>query len=266
MNKQEIIEADQEYFMNVFSGRFPLVADHGQGIKVFDKDGREYLDFMAGIGVNILGYNHPELTAALESQVNKITHCSNLYYIEPQAKLEKLLVQNSVADRVFFTNSGAEANEGALKLARKYNPDKFEIISAERSFHGRTLGTLAATGQKKYREPFQPLPGGFKYIPYNDLEAAREAVGPETAAIILEPIQGEGGLYPAKASYLKGVRRLCDEENILLIFDEIQCGMGRTGHLFAFEKYGVEPDIFTLAKGLGGGIPVGAFLATEEVA
>ncbi|ACL69046.1 aspartate aminotransferase family protein [Halothermothrix orenii] len=270
MLRDEIITCDKNYFMNVFKGRFPLVVDHGEGVKVYDKNGKVYCDFLSGIGVNALGYSCPELVEALREQVEKIIHCSNLYYIEPQAELEKWLVNHSVADRVFFSNSGAEANEGAIKLARKYfevrNENKYEIITAQNSFHGRTLMTLAATGQEKYHRFFQPLPQGFKYVPFNDLEAVYRSVGPNTAAIMVEPIQGEGGVYPATREYLEGLRKLCDEENILLIFDEIQCGIGKTGTLFAYEYYGVEPDIFTLAKALGGGVPIGAFLAREEVA
>ncbi|MDI3547137.1 MAG: acetylornithine/N-succinyldiaminopimelate aminotransferase [Halanaerobiales bacterium] len=270
MQIEEIIECDKKYFMNVFSGRYPVVIDHGTGVRVFGKDGSQYIDFLAGIGVNALGYAHPRLVAALEEQIKKMIHTSNLYYIEPQAYLEKLLINNSCADRVFFVNSGAEANEGAIKLARKYfkvkGENRYEIITAENSFHGRTLATLAATGQKKYQTPFQPLPVGFKSVPFNDLEAVEQAIGSETAAIMLEPVQGEGGVFPATAEYLQGLKELCTQEGILLIFDEIQCGLGRTGSLFAYQDYGVEPDILTLAKALGGGVPIGAFLAKEEVA
>ncbi len=270
MDKKEIMKNNEKYFMNVFSGRYPVAVDHGQGTKVYDKDGTEYIDFLAGIGVNALGYSHEKLVSALKDQIENVIHCSNLYYIEPQAKLEELLIEKSCADQLFFTNSGAEANEGAIKLTRKYfnakNEDKYEIITAEKSFHGRTLATIAATGQRKYQKPFEPMPEGFKTVPFNDLEAVKEAVGPKTAAIMIEPVQGEGGVYPASSSYMKGLRKLCDERDILLIFDEIQCGIGRTGSLFAYEQYEVEPDIFTLAKALGGGVPVGAFLAKKEVA
>ncbi|MFW6006898.1 MAG: aspartate aminotransferase family protein [Halanaerobiales bacterium] len=270
MDKKEIMECNEKYFMNVFSGRYPLVADHGEGVKIYDKNGDAYIDFLAGIGVNALGYNHPELVKALKDQVEKIIHSSNLYYIEPQAYLEKLLIEKSCADKIFFANSGAEANEGALKLARKYfkvrGEEKYEVITAEKSFHGRSLATLAATGQKKYHKPFEPVPAGFKSVPFNDLTAVRNAINNKTAAIMVEPVQGEGGVYPAEKDYLKGLREICDENNLLLIFDEIQCGIGRTGSLFAYEQYGVEPDIFTLAKALGGGAPVGAFLAKAEVA
>ncbi|MTI60694.1 MAG: aspartate aminotransferase family protein [Firmicutes bacterium] len=270
MLKEEIIKCDENYFMTVYSGRYPLVIDHGSGIRVYGQDGQEYLDFLAGIGVNALGYGHPVLVKALQEQVAKLIHCSNLYYIEPQAYLEKLLIKKSCCDRVFFANSGSEANEGALKLARKYfktrGEKKFKVITAERSFHGRTLITTAATGQEKYHRPYQPLPEGFAMVPFNDLTAMEKAVGPETAAVMIEPIQGEGGVYPAEQEYLQGLRELCNQKGILLIFDEVQCGVGRTGSLFAYEEYGVEPDIMTLAKALGGGVPIGALLAKEKVA
>lgn len=270
MNKREIIACDEKHFMKVFNGRYPVVIDHGHGVRVYGKDGKEYIDFLAGIGVNALGYGHPALVKGLKEQIEKLLHSSNLYYIEPQAYLEKLLTDLSFADRVFFSNSGAEANEGAIKLARKYfkarGEDRYEIITALKSFHGRTMATLAATGQEKYREPFKPLPPGFVTVPLNDLDSLEKVVNNKTAAIMLEPIQGEGGVYPADKDYLSGVRELCDREGILLIFDEIQCGLGRTGTLFAYEEYGVVPDIMTLAKALGGGVPIGAFLAKEEVA
>src|SRR5690554_5016644 len=266
---EDIIKCDQKYFMPVYSGRYPVVFDYGKGCRVYGKDGKEYIDFLAGIGVNALGYSHPVLVKALKEQVEKIIHCSNLYYIEAQAELEELLISNSCCDRVFFANSGAEANEGAIKLARKYFIDKqgqYEIITARHSFHGRTLTTAAATGQGKYKKHFEPLTPGFKTVPFNDFRYLKKVINPQTAAIMLEPVQGEGGVYPASESYLKGVRKLCDEKGILLIFDEVQCGIGRTGSLFAYELYGIEPDILTLAKALGGGVPVGAFLAKEEVA
>ena len=270
VNKEEIKDCNDKYFMNVFSGRYPLVADHGQGMKVYDKEGEEYIDFLAGIGVNALGYSHPKLVSAIKEQVKKAIHSSNLYYIEPQAYLEKLLIEKSCMDKLFFTNSGAEANEGALKLVRKYyrmnKKRKFEVITAENSFHGRSLATVTATGQDKYRAPFQPLPPGFETVPFNDLKAAQKAVTADTAAIMVEPVQGEGGVYPAEQAYLEGLRELCDDKDILLIFDEIQCGIGRTGSLFAYEQYGLEPDIITLAKALGGGVPIGVFMAKKEVA
>ena len=270
MDEQQIMKCNEDYFMNVFSGRYPLVVDRGEGLKIFDKKGNCYYDFLAGIGVNALGHSHPELISALKEQLEKVIHCSNLYYIEPQAYLEKLLIENSCADKLFFCNSGAEANEGAIKLTRKYfkqkKEKKYEIITAEKSFHGRSLATIAATGQLKYQKPFVPMPAGFKMVPFNDLVAMKEAITPETAAIMVEPVQGEGGVYPAEDGYLAGLRKLCDEQGLLLIFDEIQCGIGRTGSLFAYQQYGVEPDIITLAKALGGGVPVGAFMAKKEVA
>ncbi|MFW6287515.1 MAG: aspartate aminotransferase family protein [bacterium] len=270
MNIQEIMQSDKEHFMPVYSGRYPLVIDHGNGVKVYGKDGKEYYDFLAGIGVNALGYGNQRFIAAIKDQLDKVIHCSNLYYIEPQSYLEKTLAENSCCDKMFFANSGSEANEGAIKLARKYfkvkGENRFEIITAEKSFHGRTLTTVTATGQEKYKKPFTPLPPGFKHVPFNDLAAMKEAVTEETAAIMLEPIQGEGGIYPADEDYLVGIRELCDKNGILLIFDEIQCGMGRSGSLFAYQEYGVEPDILTLAKALGGGIPIGVFMAKAEVA
>jgi acetylornithine/N-succinyldiaminopimelate aminotransferase len=270
MGNQNIIEAGQQYVMNTY-GRLPLALMKGQGARVWDADGNEYLDFVAGIAVNALGHNHPALTKAITEQAAKLLHVSNLYWIEPQVKLAKLLVENSCSDKVFFANSGAEANEGAIKLARKYakehyGEDKFEIITMNKSFHGRTLATLAATGQSKFHQDFKPLPAGFKYVPFNDFKALEDAIGPHTCAVMMEPIQGEGGVYAAEPDYLTKVRRLCDDRNLLLIFDEVQSGIGRSGELFAYQLYGVEPDIMTLAKGLGGGVPIGAFLAKEQVA
>lgn len=270
MDIKEIVEMDEKHFMNVYSGRYPLYVEKGEGIKLYSKDDKVYRDFLAGIGVNALGYSNQRFKDALKDQIDKIIHCSNLYYIESQAELEKKLCENSAYDRVFFANSGSEANEGALKLARKYfkkkGSNKFETITAEKSFHGRTMSTVTATGQDKYKEPFTPLPEGFSTVPFNDLEALKEEVTDQTAVIMLEPVQGEGGIYPAEKEYLEGVRKLCDEEDILLVFDEVQCGMGRTGELFAYQNYGVEADIISLAKALGGGVPIGAFLAKEEVA
>ncbi|WP_027340670.1 aspartate aminotransferase family protein [Halonatronum saccharophilum] len=270
MNKSEILQADKNYFMNVFGERFPVVIEKGEGVYLYDNEGNEYLDFVAGIAVNALGYNYPEFTEGIKEQVEKVLHASNLYYFEIQAKLSKILIENSCADKVFYSNSGAEANEGAIKLAKKYfkekGKDRWEIITAKKSFHGRTLTTVAATGQPKYQKPYQPIPGGFVHVEYNNLEAVREAITDNTAAIMVEPIQGEGGVHPADKGYLKGLREICDREGILLIFDEIQTGIGRTGSLFAYQEYGVEPDILSLAKALGNGMPIGAFLAKDEVA
>jgi acetylornithine aminotransferase/acetylornithine/N-succinyldiaminopimelate aminotransferase len=269
MNKEEIIAADKKYFMNVFGDR-TMVEEKGEGVYLYDDEGTKYLDFSAGIAVNALGHNHPRVTAAIKDQAENLLHASNLYYFEIQSKLSELLVENTCADKVFYANSGAEANEGAFKLARKYfkkqNKDKYQIIATSKSFHGRTLATLAATGQEKYQEPFRPLPEGFSFVPYNDLAAIKEEITDETAAIVVEPIQGEGGVNPASLDYLQGLRDLCDKHDILLIFDEVQTGIGRTGKLFAYQNYNVEPDIFTSAKALGNGVPVSALLARGDVA
>ncbi|AVX21757.1 acetylornithine aminotransferase apoenzyme [Carboxydocella sporoproducens DSM 16521] len=271
MNKtDELIALGKQYVMNTY-GRLNLVLAQGQGARVWDLEGKEYLDFLAGIAVNALGHSHPAVVEALKKQAEKLIHCSNLYWIEPQIRLAQLLVENSCGDKVFFCNSGAEANEGAIKLARKYaklhyGPEKYEIITAINSFHGRTLAAITATGQPKYQKGFEPLVPGFKHVPYNDLQALAEAIGPQTCAIMLEPIQGEGGVVTPDPAYLSGVAQLCREHGLLLILDEVQTGIGRTGKLFAYEHFGIEPDIFTLAKGLGGGVPIGAIVAKEEVA
>ena len=271
MKLQEIIEMDKKYYMNTFGDRTPVCFLYGKGMNLWDTEGKKYTDFYAGIAVNALGYAHPVLVEAIKSQAEKLIHCSSIYYIEAQAVLAKLLVENSCADRIFFANSGAEANEGAIKLAKIYFkkknlPGKFEIITLKKSFHGRTLTTLAATGEEEFHKPYTPLIPGFKYVPLNDIEALKEAVGDATCAIMMEPIQGQSGVNPAEKEYIKAVRKLCDDKGILLIFDEIQTGMGRTGKLFAYQQYGVEPDIFTLAKGLAGGVPVGAVCAKDAVA
>lgn len=271
MKLQEIVDIDKKYYMNTFGDRTPVCFTYGKGINLWDTEGKKYTDFYAGIAVNALGHAHPALVEAIKSQAEKLIHCSSIYYIEAQAVLAKLLAENSCADRVFFANSGAEANEGAIKLAKIYfkkknMPEKYEIITLKKSFHGRTLTTLAATGQEKFHKPFTPLIPGFKYAPLNDIEAIKEAIGDATCAIMIEPIQGESGVNPAEKEYVEAVRKLCDDKGILLIFDEIQTGMGRTGKLFAYKQYGVEPDIFTLAKGLAGGVPIGAVCAKEEVA
>jgi predicted acetylornithine/succinylornithine family transaminase len=270
MKTGEIIQLSDKYVMHTY-GRTGLAPVRGEGVRLWDAEGREYLDFVAGIAVNSLGHCHPAVVRAVQEQAARLMHVSNLYYIESQARLAELLVQNSCCDRAFFCNSGAEANEGAIKLARKYakqkhGPERYEIITAEKSFHGRTLATITATGQAKYRQGFEPLPAGFKYVPFNDLDALRRAAGPQTCAVMLEPVQGEGGVNVATPEYLAGVRELCDRNGLLLIFDEVQCGLGRTGKFLAYQHYGVEPDIITLAKALGGGFPIGAMLAGEEVA
>jgi len=251
--------------------RFPIVITKGKGCNLWDAEGKKYIDFVSGIAVCNLGHAHPRVSEALSKQADILLHVSNLYYTEPQIELASLLTENSFADRVFFCNSGAEANEAAIKLARKYFKDKgesdrYRIITMEKSFHGRTMATLSATGQDKIRKGFEPILEGFDYIPFNDIDAMRKSINSSTCAVLLEPIQGEGGVRCPDPDYLKAVRRLCDEKRILLIFDEIQTGMGRTGKFFAYEHFGIEPDIMTLAKALANGLPIGAMLAGEEVA
>lgn len=268
--EKKMIEESKKYLMNTYN-RAPLVLRKGRGMKVWSSSGKEYLDFIGGIAVNNLGHCHPKVVIAIQKQAQRLLHVSNLYHIEPQVELARLLVEHSFADKVFFCNSGAEAVEGAIKLARKYaknhaTPDTYEIISAYGSFHGRTLAALSATGQDKIKDGFEPLVPGFKHVPFNDVDAVNKAVSANTCAIILEPIQGEGGIIMPSENYLKQIREICDEHKLLLIFDEIQTGMGRTGRLFAYEHFGVQPDIITLAKGLGGGVAIGAVLAKEAVA
>jgi acetylornithine/N-succinyldiaminopimelate aminotransferase len=271
MTLNEIIALDKKYFMNTFGDRLPVCFTKGQGMKLWDMDGKVYYDFLGGIAVSALGHSHPVLVNALIEQAQKFIHCSNYYYIESQAKLAQLIVENSCCDKVFFANSGAEANEGAIKLARLYFrkkgvPEKFEIITLEKSFHGRTLATLAATGQEKYQKNYCPLTPKFLSVPMNDIDALENAITEYTCGIMLEPIQGESGVNPANVDYIKKVRELCDKKDILLIFDEVQCGLGRTGKMFGYEHFGIEPDIFTLAKALGGGFPIGALCAKEPYA
>ena len=272
MNLSEIKALDSQYFMPVFGERTPVCFVRGEGATLYDQDGRAYTDLFAGIAVNALGYNHPAVTGALVAQAQSgVLHTSNLYYVQPQAELAALLCQQTFADRVFFSNSGAEANEGAMKLACKYfyaqGIDRYKIVSANHSFHGRTLATVAATGHDYYQAPFRPLlPQGISQVDYNDLDALRAAIDEHTAAILLEPVQGEGGVTPADPAYLRAVRALCDEQGILLILDEVQTGVCRTGSLYCYEQYGVVPDIMTSAKGLGCGFPIGAILTTEKVA
>ncbi|MEE9591491.1 MAG: aspartate aminotransferase family protein [Thermodesulfobacteriota bacterium] len=269
MTNQEIIDLTNRHVTNTYR-RFPITIVKGEGRRVWDADGKGYLDFVAGLAVCNLGHCHPAVVKAIKEQAEKLIHISNLYYIESQAELAKLLCENSFADKVFFCNSGAEANEAAIKLVRKYfhnrGEDRFQVISMEKSFHGRTMAAMAATGQKKIREGFEPLLEKFSYVPFNDIDAVRRAIVPRTAAIMIEPIQGEGGVILPSDGYIKELKALCKEEGILLIFDEIQVGMGRTGRLFAYEHYGVMPDIMTLAKGLAGGVAIGAMLATDDVA
>ena len=262
-------DLEARYYMRTFN-RLPVVFEHGEGCWVYDDAGKAYLDMVGGIAVNILGHAHPVLVEAITRQAQKLIHTSSLYYSEPQCELAEWLIERSPADRIFFANSGAEANEGAIKLARKYGRTQrngaYEVITIDHSFHGRTLATLAATGQPKYHEPFLPMPDGFRSVPFNDFEALRGAVSAKTAAIMLECVQGESGIHIHDRGYLQAVRKLCDDENILLICDEIQCGLGRTGTFYGFQQFGIEPDVITLAKGLAGGLPIGAFLATEPCA
>lgn len=270
MLTEEIEQYTSRYIMNTYS-RVPLSIVRGRGCKVYDSEGREYLDCVAGIAVNILGHGHPDLVNAIGREARHLIHTSNLYYSEPQALLAEMLVQNSFAQKVFFCNSGAEANEAAIKLARRYSTkkfgtDRYEIVTMNNSFHGRTMATLTATGQTKIQDGYEPLLPGFKYATFNDVPSLEAQINEKTAAVLLEPIQGEGGVIVAKQAYLQHLRKLCTDRHILLIFDEIQTGVGRTGTLFAYEQFGIQPDIMTLAKGLGGGVPIGACLATNEIA
>jgi predicted acetylornithine/succinylornithine family transaminase len=270
MGSQEIMALDKAHIMPTY-GRYPIALVRGQGVKAWDAEGKEYLDFLGGIAVNLLGHSHPAVVAAIAEQAGKLIHTSNLYYTEPAAELAALLTENGGLDKVFFCNSGAEANEGAFKLARKYHwrkgdTGRNQIISATHSFHGRTLAAVTATAKPEIQEGFGPLPEGFEYVAFGDIEALRAAVNERTAAVILEPVQGEGGIHVLSQAYLKDARAICDKAGALLIFDEIQCGLGRLGTFFAYQSFGVKPDIITLAKGLGGGLPMGAFLATEAAA
>jgi acetylornithine/N-succinyldiaminopimelate aminotransferase len=261
------IEAGK-YFFNS-NKRLPITLVEGRGTIVIDDTGKQYLDFFGGPAVTSLGHSHPVVTQAIAEQAGKLLYYSNAVYTVPQVQLAKLLIENSCLDRVYFCNSGAEAVEGAIKLARKYGKEKkdgaFEIICADNAFHGRTITTVTAGGTARYKEPFGPLPPGFVHVPFNDIDAIKEATTHDTLAVLLEPVQGEGGVWPADEPYMKSVRDWCDENGLLLILDEVQTGIGRCGALFAYELYGIEPDIMTLAKGLGSGVPVGAFLAKEHV-
>jgi len=260
-------ELERKYMMNTFK-RLPLTLVRGEGARVWDDKGKEYLDFVGGWAVDVLGHCHPEIANAVAEQARTLIQVSNQFYTIPQIRLAELLIQNSCFDRVFFSNSGAEANEGAVKLARRYGKlhldGAYEVITMMNSFHGRTLAMVAATGQRKHQEPYTPLPSGFINVEYDNIDAIKTATGKNTCAVMLEAIQGEGGVNVPTDDYLKQVHAWCQERGILLILDEIQTGMGRTGTLFAYEQYGIEPDIMTLAKGLGGGVPIGAFLAKER--
>lgn len=269
LTNEEIFAKDKSDYLPVFA-RYNIVLDHGDGPYVYDTKGKKYIDFLAGIAVNVVGHNYKPLVEAVSQQASKMIHCSNLYYTEVQVEAAEKLKKLSGMDKVFFGNSGAEANEGAIKLARKYatniDPEKIQIISALHSFHGRTLATLTATGQDHYHHGFGPLPAGFDYVPYNDIQALEAKMSDKTCAVMLEAIQGEGGVHVPDPDYLPKVRALCDKYNAVLIFDEVQCGMGRTGTFFGCQQFGVKPDIVTLAKGLAGGVPIGAFMATDKVA
>lgn len=265
-----MITYEKKYLMDTYN-RYPIMLVRGEGTRVWDSEGNAYLDFVAGIAVNSLGHCHPALVEAIKKQAETLIHCSNLYWNEKQIELARMISENSFGGKVFFANSGAEANEGAIKLARKYaslkyGGKRYKIITAKNSFHGRTFGALTATGQEKYHKGFGPLLAGFKYVPLNDIEAIYEAVDDEVCAIMLEVIQGEGGIHEATPEYVKAVRKICDENDLLFILDEVQTGIGRTGKLFGYEHYSVVPDIMTLAKGLGGGFPIGAIIAKEDKA
>jgi len=267
---EELMAQSNKYIIGTYR-RQPVVLVKGSGARVWDSEGKEYLDFVAGIAVCSLGHSNPKVVAALQKQAELLTHVSNLYYTEPQIRLAGMLVENSFADKVFFCNSGAEANEAAIKLARKYaydNPkgDRYEIITMRGSFHGRTLAAITATAQEKFHVGFAPLPEGFRYVPFNDIRALEKAIRKKTCAVMVEPIQGESGVQMPSPGYLKGVRQICDDRGLLLILDEVQTGMGRTGKLFAHEHFGIKPDIMTLAKALGNGYPLGALLTTDRVA
>lgn len=266
---KEIFAEDKANYLPVFN-RYQIVLDHGDGVYAWDNNGKKYIDFLGGIAVNVLGHNYKPLVDAIAEQAGKMIHCSNLYYTQPQADAAAKLVKLSGLGKAFFGNSGAEANEGAIKIARKYahsiDPEKSQIISAWDSFHGRTLATLTATGQPHYQEGVGPLPAGFDYVHYNDIAELEAMMSDKTAAVMLETIQGEGGVHTPDGDYLKKVIALCDKYQALLILDEIQAGIGRSGKFFAYEKYGIKPDIVTLAKGLAGGVPIGAFIVTDEVA
>ena len=265
MNTKELIEIEDNYFINTFT-RQPIVLDHGDGVNVWDIDGNKYIDMFAGIAVNALGHNHPKLVKAIQEQAEKLIHISSIYYNEPALIYAKKLIELTSFDRIFYSNSGAEANEGAIKLAIKYT-GKSEVISTVESFHGRTVMTLAATGHEHYHEPFKAiLPKGFINVPYNDIDAIKDAITENTAAIIVEPIQGEGGVNVPDIGYLKEIEKICNEKDIVFIVDEVQTGFGRCGTLFAHELFDVKPDIMTMAKGIGGGVPMGGILATEKVA
>ncbi|MEE1015423.1 MAG: aspartate aminotransferase family protein [Lachnospiraceae bacterium] len=266
----QVIDKAESAILHTYN-RFQVVFDRGEGVYLYDNTGKQYLDFASGIGVQSLGYGNEEYKQALKNQIDKLTHISNLYYSEPMAEAAAKVVKATGMSRVFFTNSGTEAIEGAIKAVRKYawlkdGKHDHEIIAMNHSFHGRSMGALSITGNEKYQEPFKPMIGNVKFADFNDLDSVKALVNEKTCAIIMETIQGEGGIYPATEEFLKGVRKICDENDILLVLDEIQCGMGRSGYMFAWQEYGVEPDIMTCAKALGCGVPVGAFVLNEKTA
>lgn len=265
MTNQEVFDLADKYIMSTYK-RFPIALKNGEGAYLYDYDGNEYLDFLAGISVNALGYNHPVIKETIHKLVDGLFHTSNLFYTKNQAQLAKLLIENSDLDKVFFCNSGAEANESAIKLARKWGKGRYEIIVMYNSFHGRTMGALSATGQTKYQKGFEPVLPGFKFVNYNNFEELEKAITDLTVAIMLEPLQAEGGIIIPSKDYIKNIEKLCKEKNLLLILDEVQTGICRTGKLFAYQHYDIEPDIITLAKALGGGLPIGAMLAKSNVA
>lgn len=270
MEEDKLMNQAESHILHTYN-RYPVVLDHGEGVYLYDTEGKKYLDFAAGIAVQALGYGNTEYNQALKNQIDKLLHTSNLYYNQPIIEAAEKICAVSGMDRVFFTNSGTEAIEGALKAAKKYAYTKdgctdHEIIAMNHSFHGRSMGALSVTGNVHYREPFEPLPGIVKFADFNDLDSVKSLVNDKTCAIIMETIQGEGGIYPAEESFLTGIKQICQERDILLILDEIQCGIGRTGSMFAWQEYGVKPDIMTCAKALGCGVPVGAFVMTEKVA
>ena len=268
MTDLEYMELGEKYLVHTYN-RFKVVLEKGEGVYLYDVNGKKYLDFASGIGVCSLGYGNKEYTKTLKNQIDKLTHTSNLFYNIPSVKAAEKLVKAAGLKKVFFTNSGAEAIEGALKMAKRYAYDRdgtsdHEIIAMNHSFHGRTMGSLALTGNEHYQKPFGPMIGGIKFAEYNDLDSVKALVNDKTCAIILEPLQGEGGIYPAEKEFIEGIRKICDEKDIIMICDEVQCGMGRTGKMFAFQNYDIVPDIITSAKGLGCGVPVGAFIAGEK--
>lgn len=267
MTTQEILELDKQYYLQVYK-RYPIALEKGKGVEVWDYDGNKYIDVLAGIAVNSLGHSHPDMVKVIKEQADKLIHCSNFYATEPQVLLSKQLVELSGLNRAFFANSGAEAVEGCIKLARRYgnnNERGGDIITMEGCFHGRTMATIAA-GKEALQKGFDPIPGGFKKAQFNNIDSLKEQIDENTCAVIVEPVQGEGGIVAAQNEYLQEVRRLCNENDMLLVFDEIQCGAGRTGNFFAFEESGVKPDIIAMAKGMGGGIPIGAVIASQKVA